>query len=1022
MRKRIISTLMALCMALTLLPVQVLAANYAMGEDTGVSARALAGTAGTELKADNIDAYIANGLGNGVYTLAEDVTISGTLKVTGTVTLDLNDHVLTITGEDSFITVSGRDTNMTLTDSAETKTERKFRVNQDGAWVPDENGDKTVSGGVITGGKAGADLYGTPAVNSGVCIKNHGTLTVTDSTVSAPIRNIRGTIAGSGTFNGTVINEDKLTGGIFNGPVASYIGRYQSDTTISGGIFYGTVANGYNYYVPGKGEMSLDGRHGGLIAGGTFYGKVTNAFQSKISGGSFYGEVDNRDRSEYLSIYLGILAGGTFYAGHPGTVANGCCTVTYDDGQVGGTYAIQIVQKGETAVKPDDPKLNGSDFGGWLESGAPYDFSAPVTGAVTLKAQWRKVVPGSGTKDDPYLISNAEELQAFRDIVNGENGQTQNTAAWAVLTADIDLQNQLWTPIGSQQTPYSGTFDGGGYAIRNLYINNSEEVTGLFGSARNAAFRNLTITGSVTAAGAYGSYSGGLLGIGIGTITITDCINAAAVTSNAAAGLVGEFRGLDQGDSLTITGCANLGTVTAKALRAGIIGQICGVGLIADCYNAGEIKSSEAEDTAFAGGIAAWVSLGNGDPAKTMTFRGCYNAGALKEGNEIRTGGIVGRVTPGYTMATERYRLENCYYLDTTADKAAGGDYTVVGEAAPKTAAAFADGTVLTGLIAGRADSEHPWDTDCGSKRLSGGDRLPVLAWQKLPTEHAGGKADCASGAICEYCGKPYGDKDAANHTGGTEVRNARAATCTADGYTGDTHCKGCGDKLQSGAVIKATGHTGGTEVRNARAATCTGNGYTGDTYCKTCGDKLQSGAVITATGHTWGPWTSGSDNTHTRVCKRDGAHTETKSCVDADRDHMCEACGQTISGHSGGTATCTAKAVCSVCGQSYGAVDTANHDLKHTAAKEPGAFVTGRIEYWTCRACGKYFADAGGAKEISRDDIIIPRLGAAADSEGGKASPATFDAGIGASAVTAVTSLAGLALLRRKRRDGECA
>ena len=94
MRKRIISTLMALCMALTLLPVQVLAANYAMGEDAGVSARALAGTAGTELKADNIDAYVANGLGSGVYTLAEDVTISGTLRVTGTVTVDLNGHVL----------------------------------------------------------------------------------------------------------------------------------------------------------------------------------------------------------------------------------------------------------------------------------------------------------------------------------------------------------------------------------------------------------------------------------------------------------------------------------------------------------------------------------------------------------------------------------------------------------------------------------------------------------------------------------------------------------------------------------------------------------------------------------------------------------------------------------------------------------------------------------------------------------------------------------------------------------------
>ena len=90
-----------------------------------------------------------------------------------------------------------------------------------------------------------------------------------------------------------------------------------------------------------------------------------------------------------------------------------------------------------------------------------------VSGDLTLTAGWRKIVPGSGTEQDPYRISNAEELQAFRDIVNGENGQTQNTAACAVLTADIDLENQLWTPIGiwqdrGIQQPYSGTFDGGG--------------------------------------------------------------------------------------------------------------------------------------------------------------------------------------------------------------------------------------------------------------------------------------------------------------------------------------------------------------------------------------------------------------------------------------------------------------------------------------------------------------------------------------------------------------------------------
>lgn len=936
MRKRIISTLMALCMALTLLPVQVPAADYTVGEDTRVSARGLAGTAGTKLKADNIATYIANGLGGGVYTLTEDVTINGTLTVTGTVTLDLNDHVLTITGEDSFITVSGKNTSMTLTDSAKTKTERKFSVNQDGVWVPDENGDQTVSGGVITGGKAGVNEYGLHVVDSGVRIENHGTLTVTDGTINAPVINEYGVIAGSGTLNGTVANEDR----------------------ISGGTFYGPVANGYNYIDPDSGEIPGEGKEG-LITNGTFYGEVTNAFFSKISGGSFYGKVDNRKRTEYNPTYQGILAGGTFYAGNPGTVANGCCTVTYDYGKADGTYAIQIVQKGEAAIRPADPKLNGFDFSGWLENGTPYGFTAPVTGDLTLTAGWRRIVPGSGTEEDPYRISNAEELQAFRDIVNGENGRTQNTAACAVLTADIDLENQLWTPIGIWQNrgiqqPYSGTFDGGGYAIRNLYVNNSEAYTGLFGSAHNATFRNLTITGSVTTNNSDG-YSGGLLGRGTGTLTITNCINAATVTSSeAAGGLVGIFTAQDQSDTLTITGCANLGTVTAKSLRAGIIGQINGVGVISDCYNAGEIKSSEAEDYAYAGGIAAWASLGNDDPTGTLTFRSCYNVGALKKGGVYRTGGIVGRVIPNYTLATERYRLENCYYLDTTADKAASGDYTAVGEAAARTAAAFADGTVLAALIAGR--SVHPWDNDCGSKRLSsGGMRLPVLAWQKLTTEHEGGTATCASGAVCEYCGRAYGAKDAANHTGITEVKNAKAATCTADGYTGDTYCKGCGVKLRSGTVDKAT-------------------------------------------GHTWGAWTSNGDGTHTRACKRDGTHTETKDC-------------------SGGTATCSAKAVCAACGKAYGKKDADNHDLKHVAAKAPGTYVRGNTEYWQCRDCGKYFADARAALEIKAADVIIYPTGG---STGGKSSPTTFDAGIGVCAVTAFTSLTGLALLRRKRRDEE--
>lgn len=142
MKKRILSILLMCCMVLTLLPVQALAEDsaYTVGEDTGVSARALARTAGTKLKADNIATYIANGLGSGVYTLAEDVTISGTLRVTGDATVDLNGHVLRFDQSaqpDSIFRVTSGST-LTLDDSDPAAAHTD-------AALP--------AGGLITGGK-----------------------------------------------------------------------------------------------------------------------------------------------------------------------------------------------------------------------------------------------------------------------------------------------------------------------------------------------------------------------------------------------------------------------------------------------------------------------------------------------------------------------------------------------------------------------------------------------------------------------------------------------------------------------------------------------------------------------------------------------------------------------------------------------------------------------------------------------------------------------------------------------------
>ena len=111
----------------------------------------------------------------------------------------------------------------------------------------------------------------------------------------------------------------------------------------------------------------------------------------------------------------------------------------------------------------------------------------------------------------------------------------------------------------------------------------------------------------------------------------------------------------------------------------------------------------------------------------------------------------------------------------------------------------------------------------------------------------------CVAPKTCKNCAATTGEKDLANHVGGTELRNQKDATCTEDGYTGDTYCKGCN------AVLLA-------------------------------------GNVISAPGHDYGEWTSNDDQTHQRVCSRNASHIEKEACADENKDHKCDICGKVLS------------------------------------------------------------------------------------------------------------------------------
>ena len=149
-----------------------------------------------------------------------------------------------------------------------------------------------------------------------------------------------------------------------------------------------------------------------------------------------------------------------------------------------------------------------------------------------------------------------------------------------------------------------------------------------------------------------------------------------------------------------------------------------------------------------------------------------------------------------------------------------------------------------------------------------------------------------------------------------------------------------CDVKVDSGKDGYAP-HTGGE-------ATCTAQAV-----CATCNQPY---GALNSTNHDWNEWKSNGDDTHTRVCKRNDKHTETKDC-------------------SGGTATCTEKAKCDVCKAEYGGLAPDNHsDLRHVKAKDATTSAEGNIEYWYCADCGKYYKDAAATKEIGKKDTVTPR------------------------------------------------
>ena len=157
--------------------------------------------------------------------------------------------------------------------------------------------------------------------------------------------------------------------------------------------------------------------------------------------------------------------------------------------------------------------------------------------------------------DAPYQISTGRELVYLAQLVNDGNNFSGKTIK---LTADIDLGNKEWTPIGNtSDMKFAGTFDGQGYTIRGLCINATTDNQGLFGYIdKSAIVQNLIVTGSVTTSK---GFTGGIVG-----------------RSTRSQG--------------TVRNCGFYGTVTATGTSGGVVGS--GKALNCWYYHTGEAASN----------------------------------------------------------------------------------------------------------------------------------------------------------------------------------------------------------------------------------------------------------------------------------------------------------------------------------------------------------------------------------------------------------------------------------------------
>ena len=269
-----------------------------------------------------------------------------------------------------------------------------------------------------------------------------------------------------------------------------------------------------------------------------------------------------------------------------------------------------------------------------------------------------------------YEIATAEQLAYMASVINGSATNASYTSKYYKLTADIDLTNRQWTPIGSLNYAFNGLFDGNDHKVSNFKIGTSAspsllDFIGLFGNTgstftdvqiKNVGVENFEFYSGYPTTGTSSAKVGGLVGYVKGIVTkcyATNGIIVCSATNTWAGGLIGR---------------ANPATVSYCYANANIAG-----------INGTDTAGTSTTQYTILGGL-----IGRAQNSSAITISNCYATGSLTAGTDSKVGGLVGLLS-----TTSSSGINNCYAATTVS----GGIRSDVGGLVGKNAA----GTVTNG-------------------------------------------------------------------------------------------------------------------------------------------------------------------------------------------------------------------------------------------------------------------------------------------------------------------------------------